>query len=66
MNFCEALKAMQMGNKVSREAWRGQISWWYIPEGKEQIMEGFPDGHEQPRNGIATTNIFADDWWVVT
>ena len=30
MDFCEALKAMKMGSKVSREAWRGKIAHWRI------------------------------------
>lgn len=79
MNFSEALKAMKMGSKVSREAWRGQISHWKIathliadkkskgPIHEKVIREFLP----AQRSGeivdkVKTESILADDWWIVT
>ena len=67
MNFCEALKAMQMGSKVSREAWRGEISHCYIPEYRDIITVKYPDGSEKTIDFVfGSEDILADDWWVVT
>jgi hypothetical protein len=68
MNFSEALKAMKMGNKVSREAWRGTVSCWRI-NSKSRLIEVQPDGQayfvgdEIP---VKAEDILAEDWWVVT
>ena len=65
MNFSEALKAMKMGSKVSREAWRGTISYIYITD-DERIMGRYPNGHESDTDVIDNDDILADDWWIVT
>jgi len=64
MNFEEALKAMRLGNKVSREAWRGLISCLYR-EG-DKIMEKNPDGSERELDLFGAENIVAEDWFMVT
>ena len=66
MNFEEALKAMKMGNKVSREAWRGIASYWAMPKNLNEIHKYTPSGLHYPIKEIPTENIFADDWWIVT
>ena len=64
MNFSEALKAMKMGNKVSREAWRGKKSYWAFTEG--QLREYFPDGNWEYILSAKQKDILADDWFLVT
>lgn len=66
MNFSEALKAMKMGSKVSREVWRGRISYWYIPKGKDVFMQVLPDDSEKQIESISMISFFAEDWWIVT
>jgi len=71
MNFSEALKVMKMGSKVSREAWRGINSFWYIPSGQEEIFQRRPDGKEGKVRLLDWTEnepdfYKDDDWWVVT
>jgi hypothetical protein len=64
MNFSEALKAMKMGNKISREAWRGEISCMYIHKGANIRLQ-YPDGTTRVyRLGIE--ELEADDWFLVT
>jgi len=68
MNFSEALKAMKMGNKVSREIWRGKISHWCInTENKLVRVEtngfGYLLGIEIL---IQAEDILAEDWFLVT
>ena len=70
MNFSEALKAMKMGSKVSREAWRGKISYCAIVEEphthKTVISKYMPDGSRTILGLIDSDDILADDWWLVT
>lgn len=71
MNFSEALKAMKMGNKVSREAWRGKIAHWIIvpDEGKWgplTLKEYYPDGNYNHIVNIKFEDTIAEDWWIVT
>lgn len=72
MNFSEALKAMEMGNKVSRETWRGRISCWYLKHEEAGgdtsgiITQIDVDGKEHPVVDFGTDNPSADDWWIVT
>ena len=69
MNFCEALKAMQMGSKVSREAWRGRISYWdkfVSKDGVNYIRQVKPNSESILLEAISLEEIYADDWWVVT
>lgn len=69
MNFSEALKAMKMGNKVSREAWRGKISYWIMDEeiNEPSIHEYGPDGkHIRNFDDVNLVDILAEDWWLVT
>ena len=68
MNFSEALKAMKMGSKVSREAWRGKISCWRINKDKKLVRvetNGFAYllGSEIL---IQAEDILAEDWFLVT
>jgi len=68
MNFSEALKAMKMGNKVSREAWRGKISHWCINKDKKLVRVetngfGYLLGIEFL---IQAEDILAEDWFLVT
>jgi len=64
MNFSEALKAMKIGSKVSREAWRGEISFWEIKDDK--LFSQFPNGSYQEEKAVNFYNILAEDWWLVT
>ena len=64
MNFSEALKAMKMGSKVSRELWRGKVSHWAFIEG--QLREYSPDGNWEYILSVKQKDILADDWWIVT
>jgi len=70
MNFNEALKAMKMGNKVSREAWRGTISYWFMSKdanGESLLMEMKPsDDTDELVESVSLEEIFAEDWWLVT
>ena len=64
MNFSEALKAMKMGSKVSREAWRGKTSYICIDNGEFWIR--LPDGKIRRKSTFRSEEILADDWFVVT
>jgi len=64
MNFSEALKAMKMGSKVSREAWRGKISCIYRKG--ELFIQEYPDGNEWLKPCFTVNDILAEDWWIVT
>ncbi|MHC4526250.1 MAG: Thoeris anti-defense Tad2 family protein [Planctomycetota bacterium] len=64
MNFSEALKAMKMGNKVSREAWRGKISHWYMTD--DRLVEVQPTGFEDIVAVFDPKLFFTDDWFLVT
>lgn len=64
MNFSEALKAMKIGSKVSREAWRGLKTHLYMIG--EDIHEVMPDGSDSVLFAVEVKGIFADDWWIVT
>ncbi|MCJ7828231.1 MAG: DUF2829 domain-containing protein [Dehalococcoidia bacterium] len=70
MNFSEALKAMKMGSKASRESWRGRISYWFMSEdanGESLIMEMKPnDDTDELVENVSLEEIFAEDWWIVT
>ena len=68
MNFAEALNAMRLGNKVSRESWRGKISYWWLHKrsGREYIHEVKPNGKTKVLVKIETKDIVANDWWIVT
>jgi len=68
MDFAEALKAMKLGSKVSREAWRGKISYWWIHKrrGYENIHEVKPTGRTKVLAKIDAKDIVSDDWWIVT
>lgn len=69
MDFTEALKAMRLGNKVSRETWRGKISYWWLHKrlkGNEFIHEVKPNGKTRILVKIATEDILSNDWWIVT
>lgn len=63
MTFSEALKAMKMGSKVSREAWRGKISYWHIF--MNEIFEFQPGGSNVAAD-ITQEAVLAEDWWIVT
>jgi len=69
MDFGEALKAMKMGNRVSREAWRGTIAYYVIdeePHTHADVIRCFrPDGTDVIISGIEAGDILADDWWIV-
>lgn len=64
MNFSEALKLMKMGSKVSREAWRGTISFICIDNGEVWIR--LPDGKNRLKSTFKSNDILAEDWWLVT
>ena len=64
MNFSEALKAMKMGSKVSRELWRGRISHIYRDD--VLFMVVYPGGMEILLTNFTTQEVLADDWFVVT
>jgi len=64
MNFSEALKAMKMGNKVSREDWRGRIHGIFRV-GDLFILE-CSNGTQIIKEEIKTNDILAEDWWIVT
>lgn len=72
MNFSEALNAMKMGSKVSREAWRGTVSYWTIAEYTDefgtsnQIYEYDPKGDQNFVHTINPEDILAEDWFLVT
>ncbi|MBE3144997.1 MAG: DUF2829 domain-containing protein [Planctomycetes bacterium] len=70
MNFSEALKAMKMGSKVSREAWRGLIAYYEItkePHTNTTVIKRFiPDGRNIIVSNIDIDDILAEDWWLVT
>ncbi len=67
MNFSEALKAMKMGNKVSREVWRGKIAHWtLLITNKLMLIETAPDGTFNKSVEIKSEDILADDWFLVT
>ena len=67
MNFSEALNAMKMGSKVSRHAWLGKISYWWMTGEDETagIFRRLPDGAEEPVTSILVSNVTAEDWWIV-
>jgi len=64
MSFSEALKAMTMGNYVSREIWRGKVSSWHLADGKLYAL--YPTGYLQQIHSMIIDDILAEDWWVVT
>lgn len=64
MNFSEALKAMKMGSKVSREIWRGQVSCVYRIH--ELFITVCSNGTEIIKDEFKAEDILADDWFVVT
>ena len=64
MNFSEALKAIKMGSKVSRETWRGKISFICIDNGELWIR--LPDGKNRLKATFKAEDILADDWFLVT
>jgi len=69
MDFAEALKAMRMGSKVAREAWRGRISYWFIFErraGDPQLYQMNPKSRKHRIIRIQGDDILANDWWIVT
>jgi len=68
MNFSEALKAMRMGSKVAREAWRGKIAHWEIISilARDVLSQVLPDGATNNFAAIHQEDILADDWWIVT
>lgn len=68
MKFDEALKAMRMGNKVAREAWRGRISYWFIFErrvGDPQLYQMNPKYRKHRIIRMNSEDILATDWWIV-
>ena len=65
MNFSEALKAMKMGSKVSREAWRGVVSYYRLKK-NGYIEDARPDGTKEEKEHIHVGDIFAEDWFLVT
>ena len=69
MDFSEALKAMKMGNKVSRGAWRGRVSSCAIIEEKHThktvISKNTPDGNSTVISMLDSDDILADDWWII-
>lgn len=65
MNFLEAFKAMTMGSRISRRAWRGTVSFWKMYS-KTEITEHLPDGSKKPKDNISVDDLLADDWWIVT
>ena len=64
MTFEEALKAMKMGNKLSREPWRDLGGYWHYNDGK--LKEVRKDGYETNIDWINSDYIFQDDWYLVT
>jgi hypothetical protein len=64
MDFSEVLKTMRMGNKVSRELWRGTVSFWVLKDDK--IIAHYPNGRFEPIYSMILDDILATDWWVVT
>ena len=64
MNFSEALKAMKMGSKVSRELWRGHLQCVYRVG--DLFVSVCSNGTELIKTEFATTDILAEDWWLVT
>ena len=65
MNFLEAVKAMDMGNKVSREVWRGQISYWEMCRHCTCIHETYPNGKSTCFKKIMLEEVLAEDWFIV-
>lgn len=70
MDFSEALKAMRMGNRIARYAWRGRIFYWEISKkGRdERILSMLFDG-KQPKlvKRLPAEDVLAkEDWYVVT
>lgn len=81
MNFSEALTAMRMGSKLSREIWRGKVSYWRLVPGltvqtdtriisdkaaHDSIVATYPNGMKEQVLSIVAQDILAEDWWVVT
>lgn len=70
MNFAEALKAMKMGSKIAREAWRRHILYWQykkkLNKGSASIKEFAVSGKTRKINRIKTEDVLAGDWWIVT
>jgi hypothetical protein len=70
MNFSEALTAMRMGSKVSREIWRGKVSHWQLIPAVDSmppmIMASYPTGLDEIVHSFLTEDVLAEDWWVVT
>lgn len=72
MDFSEALKAMKMGSKVSRELWRGKVSFWQIKENPPgalrpfQIIATYPNELTEQIHSMIDEDILAEDWWLVT
>jgi len=69
MNFEEALKFMKMGSKVSREAWRGTVSYWHIVlyKDRDYFVEFKPDGSSSRLfDAVELDDLNADDWFLVT
>ena len=64
MNFSEALKAMKMGSKVSREAWRGHLQCVYRVS--DLFIVICSNGTELIKETFTTGDILAEDWWIVT
>jgi hypothetical protein len=70
MNFSEALTAMRMGSKVSRELWRGEVSYWQLVPAVDAmppaILATYPNGTDELVHSMITEDILAEDWWIVT
>ena len=64
MNFSEAIKAMKMGNKVSREAWRGHLHCVYRVG--DLFIVVCSNGTELIVDEFSTPDILAEDWFLVT
>jgi len=58
---------MRMGSKVSREIWRGKIS--YIEIANLALAKGIrihaPDGSSRILQHMESWDILATDWWIV-
>ena len=65
MNFSEASKAMDMGNRVARESWRGIISFWFKTK-EGSVREVKPTGRNSKLAHVTEDDKAADDWWIVT
>jgi len=70
IDFSEALKAMKMGSRIAREAWRGHVLYWQLKgrlnKSSASITEFAVSGKTRKINRVKTEDVLAEDWWIVT